>query len=71
MSKPTREEYETALKSKVAFADWIKRESELRDEYLDKLLNVRENIKFYKEQYENASEIVTKYEIYEEIEKER
>ena len=71
MSKPTREEYDTAIKYKAEFSDLIRRENELRDKYLDELLNIRESIKFYKEQYDKASGVVTKYELYEEIEKER
>ena len=70
MNKPTREEYETALKDKAAFTDWIERESELMDEYLDKLLDVRENIRLYKERLVKANDVILKYKLYKEIEEE-
>ena len=69
--KPTREEYEEALNSKETFARWIGLESKRRDELLDQLCDVVDNIKLYKAQYDKADEVVAKYVIYEQIEKER
>lgn len=71
MRKPTREDYETALKSREMFADWIGRENKRRDKLLDELLDTRESIKSYKGQYDKANEVVKLYEMYEQIEKER
>ena len=70
MSIPTREEYETALKEKAAFTDWIERESELMDEYLDKLLDIRENIRLYTKRLVKANDVILKYQLYEETEEE-
>lgn len=69
--KPTREEYEEALNTKATFARWISLEAKRRDELLDELCDVVDNIKLYKAQYDKANEIVEKYVIYEQIEKER
>lgn len=69
--KPTREEYEEALNTKGTFARWISLEAKHRDELLDQLCDVVDNIKLYKAQYDKANEIVEKYVIYEQIEKER
>lgn len=69
MRKPTREDYETALKSREMFADWIGRENKRRDKLLDELLDIRESIKAYKGQYDKANEVVMLYEMYEEVKK--
>lgn len=69
--KPTREEYEEALNTKETFARWISLEAKRRDELLDQLCDVVDNIKLYKVQYNKADEVVMKYELYEQIEKER
>ena len=68
--RPTIEEYNEALKDKAAFTDWIERESELMDEYLDKLLDVRENIRLYTKRLVNANDVILKYQLYEETEEE-
>lgn len=69
MRKPTKEDYETALKSREMFADWIGRENKRRDKLLDELLDIRESIKAYKGQYDKANEVVMLYEMYEEVKK--
>ena len=43
-------------------------ECKRRDEFLDKLLNSRENIKMYEKSLEKANDVIRKYEIYQEIE---
>lgn len=69
MSKLTREDYETALKSRKMFADWIGRENKRRDKLLDELLDTRESIKAYKAQYDKVNETIMLYEMYVEVEK--
>lgn len=69
--KPTRVEYEEALNTKETFARWINLEAKRRDKLLDELCDVVDNIKLYKAQYDKANEIIEKYVIYEQIEKER
>lgn len=68
MGKPTVEEYEKALQDRNDFRSWLSMECKRRDEFLDELLNSRENIKMYRESLDKANEIIQKYEIYQEIE---
>ncbi len=71
MSKPTVGEYEKALEKRNDFNRWLGMECKRRDQYLDRLLNSRENIKIYQENLRKANDIIRKYEIYQEIEREK
>lgn len=71
MGKPTVEEYEKALQERNNLRSWLSMECKRRDEFLDELLNSRENIKMYEESLEKANDVIRKYEIYQEIESER
>ena len=68
MSKPTVEEYEKALQERNDLRSWLSMEYKRRDEFLDELLNSRENIKMYEKSLEKANDVIQKYEIYQEIE---
>ena len=68
MGKPTVEEYEKALQERNDLRSWLSMECKRRDEFLDKLLNSRENIKMYEKSLEKANDVIRKYEIYQEIE---
>lgn len=71
MGKPTVEEYEKALQERNNLRSWLSMEHKRRDEFLDELLNSRENIKMYKKSLEKVNDVIRKYEIYQEIESER
>ena len=71
MGKPTVEEYEKALQERNNLRSWLSMECKRRDEFLDELLNSRENIKMYEKSLEKANDVIRKYEIYQEIESER
>lgn len=71
MGKPTAEEYEKALQERSTYRSWLAMEFKRRDEYLDELLNSRENIKMYQESLDKANDIIQKYEIYQEVECEK
>lgn len=68
LTKPTREEYENALKDKKMLNEWLSMEYKTRDELLDKLLNSRETIKMYQEALNQSKDIIQRYEIYQEVE---
>lgn len=68
MGKPTVEGYEKALQERNNLRSWLSMEYKRRDEFLDKLLNSRENIKMYEKSLEKANDVIRKYEIYQEIE---
>lgn len=68
MGKPTAEEYEKALQERNDLRNWLSMECKRRDEFLDKLLNSRENIKMYEKSLEKSNDVIRKYEIYQEIE---
>ena len=68
MGKPTVEEYEKALQERNDLRSWLSMECKRRDEFLDKLLKSRENIKMYEKSLEKANDVIRKYEIYQEIE---
>lgn len=71
MGKPTIEEYEKALQERNNLRSWLSMECKRRDEFLDELLNSRENIKMYEKSLEKVNDVIRKYEIYQEIESER
>lgn len=68
MGKPTEKEYEKALQERNDLISWLSMECKRRDEFLDNLLNSRENIKMYQESLDKVNEVIQKYEIYQEIE---
>lgn len=68
MGKPTVEEYEKALQERNNLRSWLSMECKRRDEFLDNLLNSRENIKMYQESLDKVNGVIQKYEIYQEIE---
>lgn len=68
MGKPTAKEYEKALQERNDLRSWLSMECKRRDEFLDNLLNSRENIKMYQESLDKVNEVIQKYEIYQEIE---
>lgn len=68
MGKPTVEEYEKALQERNNLRSWLSMEYKRRDEFLDELLNSRENIKMYQESLDKVNEVIQKYKIYQEIE---
>lgn len=68
--KPTKEAYEKALESKRICQSCVKEEIKRRDDLLDQLLDSRETIKRYQEALKNADDVIQRYEIYCEIEKE-
>ena len=68
MGKPTEKEYEKALQERNDLRSWLSMECKRRDEFLDNLLNSRENIKMYQESLDKVNEVIQKYEIYQEIE---
>lgn len=68
MNKPTKEEYEKALKDSECAVNWIRIENKRQEELLDELVIIRNNLKAHKEYLEKRKEIIQTYQIYEEIE---
>ena len=71
MGIPTVEEYQAALKTKTLLADWIGIEKENLDKLLDQIIDSRKTILAYQSEYQKAREIVDRYRIYEELEREK
>lgn len=67
--KPSKEAYEKAKQDKEFAATSLSMCRKRRDELIDALAKEREAEKLYLELYEKHREIVRKYEIYEELEK--
>jgi hypothetical protein len=69
LGKPTAEEYEKAKKDKEYAANALFLCRKRRDDLIDELSREREHEKFYMELYEKHRDIIRRYEIYEELEK--
>lgn len=69
LGKPSKEEYEKAKKDKEYAANALFLCRKRRDDLIDELSREREHEKFYMEQYEKHRDVIRKYEIYEELEK--
>ena len=68
ISKPTEEEYLKAKEEMSTFAKWVRLARNRQTELIDSLAVERENEKLYLGMYEKNKDIVSRYEIYEELE---
>ena len=71
MGCPTREEYEKALESKKYLIDLIRREKKTRERLIEQLCTSQGCLNNYEVLFINADEIIQKYEIYQEIMKDK
>ena len=71
MAKPTEQEYQDALKSANLYTDWIRMTRERIDDLIDQIIDLRENQLCYQSSYNEAREIIERYNIYKELEKEK
>lgn len=71
MAKPTEKEYQDALKTAKLYAEWIDMTRERIDDLIDQIIDLRETQLCYQSSYNEAREIVERYKIYEELEREK
>lgn len=69
--KPSKEEYEAAKLSMKTFSDCIVYVSKRREQLIDELAQTQEDLKMYRKAHQDNRDIVRRYEIYEELEKEK
>ena len=67
--KPSKEEYEAAKLSMKTFSDCIASVSKRREQLLDELTQIQEDLKMYRKAHQDMRDIVRRYEIYEELER--
>lgn len=67
--KPSKDAYDSAKQNLMFASDSLRLCRKRRDELIDALAQERENEKNYIELYEMNRDIIRKYEIYEELEK--
>lgn len=70
MARPTKEEYEMAANRKAHFVNHIQHLQLLREELLNKLCDIQNDINSYQNEIIEANNIILKYATYEEIEQE-
>lgn len=71
MAKPTNTEYRKAKEDIQSISYWLSLEKERLEKLLDDVCNSRKLIKGYQNLLNEKRYIVDKYEVYEELEKEK
>ena len=67
--KPSKQEYESAIRANKIHKTNIALEREDIDRHLDTILTMRKRIQEYEKYIEHNNEIIVKYELYEEYKK--
>ena len=70
MAKPTKEQYEQAKEDNKTFYHWLLLSRKKKNELIDALITERKNELLYLEQLEKTKEIIDRYTVYEQVEKE-